>query len=226
MLGFAVQKGYMPIGLEAIEQAIRLNGQAVKMNLDAFLWGRRTAHAQERQQLLLREMNHRVKNLFAVTSSIINLNARSAASVADLATSVTNRLNALSQAHSLTMVVNEAAETSVESGVTLHSLAEAILFPYDQGARSRLSIIGDDVAIAAKSITPLALLLHEFATNAAKYGSLSNEDGRVDITCTLDDRTVEIVWRETHESRKAASALSALRKASGAFSYGRLSMPL
>ncbi|QIG46986.1 PAS domain S-box protein [Nordella sp. HKS 07] len=155
-------------------------------------------HARERQQLLLREMNHRVKNLFAVTSSIINLNARSAASVADLATSVTNRLNALSRAHSLTMVVNEAAESSVESGVTLHGLAEAILFPYDQGARSRLSIVGDDLAIAAKSITPLALLLHEFATNAAKYGSLSNEDGRVDITCRLDDQTAEIVWRETH----------------------------
>lgn len=155
-------------------------------------------HAQERQQLLLREMNHRVKNLFAVTSSIINLNARSAASAADLAASVTHRLNALSRAHSLTMVANEAAENAVEGGVTLHSLAEAILFPYDQGARSRLSISGADLVIAAKSITPLALLLHEFATNAAKYGSPSNDDGRVDISCVLDDQRVEIVWRETH----------------------------
>lgn len=160
-------------------------------------------HAQERQQLLLREMNHRVKNLFAVTSSIINLNARSAASVSDLAASVTNRLNALSRAHALTMVVSEAAETSGEGGVTLHSLAEAILFPYDQGARPRLSITGDDLAIAANSITPLALLLHEFATNAAKYGSLSNESGSVDIRCRLDDHNVAIVWRETHGPQRA-----------------------
>lgn len=152
--------------------------------------------AQERQQLLLREMNHRVKNLFAVTSSIINLNARSAASAADLAASVTNRLNALSRAHSLTMAGNEVSETTDDSGATLHSLAQAILVPYDQGENSRISISGADMIVAAKSITPLALLLHEFATNAAKYGSLSNEAGHVEITFALDHRQVEIVWRE------------------------------
>ena len=153
--------------------------------------------AQERQHLLLREMNHRVKNLFAVTSSIINLNARSAGSVAELATAVTSRLNALSRAHSLTMVVNEAAEQADDIGVTLHSLTEAILSPYDRGGASRISIAGADLSIAAKSITPVALLLHEFATNAAKYGSLSNETGRVDIVFAHDDRKAEILWRET-----------------------------
>ncbi len=151
--------------------------------------------ALERQQLLLREMNHRVKNLFAVTSSIINLNARSADSAADLATAVTNRLNALSRAHSLTMVVNEAVENANDMGVTLHGLAEAILSPYE--GRSRIVIAGDDLAITGKSITPVALLLHEFATNAAKYGSLSNETGRVDIVFSFDGEKVEILWRET-----------------------------
>ena len=153
--------------------------------------------ALERQQLLLREMNHRVKNLFAVTSSIINLNARSAGSAADLATAVTNRLNALSRAHSLTMAVNEAAENANDMGVTLHGLAQAILSPYDQGSPSRIAITGDDLAITGKSITPVALLLHEFATNAAKYGGLSNETGRVDITFALDVLKVGILWRET-----------------------------
>jgi PAS domain S-box-containing protein len=153
--------------------------------------------ALERQQLLLREMNHRVKNLFAVTSSIINLNARSASSAADLATAVTNRLNALSRAHSLTMVVNEAAENANDMGVTLQSLADAILSPYDRGGPARIAISGDDLTIAAKSITPVALLLHEFATNAAKYGSLSNETGRLDIAVALDGEKVEILWRET-----------------------------
>lgn len=151
--------------------------------------------ALERQQLLLREMNHRVKNLFAVTSSIINLNARTAGSAADLATAVTNRLNALARAHSLTMVVNEASENANDVGVTLHGLAEAILSPYE--GRSRIGIAGDDLAITGKSITPVALLLHEFATNAAKYGSLSNETGRVDIVFALADGKVEILWRET-----------------------------
>lgn len=161
--------------------------------------------AQERQQLLLREMNHRVKNVFAVTSSIINLNARSATSAADLAASVTNRLNALSRAHSLTMVGNEVSETTDDSGATLHSLAHAILVPYDQGETSRISISGADMVIAAKSITPLALLLHEFATNAAKYGSLSNETGRVDIVFAMDDRQMEILWRETNGPQPSVS---------------------
>lgn len=162
--------------------------------------------ALERQQLLLREMNHRVKNLFAVTSSIINLNARSATSAADLATAVTNRLNALSRAHSLTMVANEAAENTDDMGVTLHGLAEAILSPYDRGGSPRIAIAGDDLAIAAKSITPVALLLHEFATNAAKYGSLSNETGHVDVVFTLDGEKVEILWRETGGSAPPADS--------------------
>lgn len=161
--------------------------------------------SQERQQLLLREMNHRVKNVFAVTSSIISLNARSAASAADLAASVTNRLNALSRAHSLTMAGNEVSEMTGDSGATLHSLAQAILVPYGQGENSRIAISGTDMAIAAQSITPLALLLHEFATNAAKYGSLSNEAGRVDIAFAADDRQVEIVWRETGGPRSPVS---------------------
>ena len=63
--------------------------------------------------------------------------------------------------------------------------------------RSRIAIAGDDLAITGKSITPVALLLHEFATNAAKYGSLSNETGRVDIVFAFDGEKVEILWRET-----------------------------
>lgn len=161
--------------------------------------------AQERQQLLLREMNHRVKNLFAVTSSIINLNSRSASSAPELAAAVTSRLNALSRAHSLTMVVSEAAEYADDIGVTLHGLAEAILSPYDQGSgASRVAVAGDDLALAANSITPVALLLHEFATNAAKYGSLSSETGRVEIVFAADGQKVEMLWRESKGPPPAA----------------------
>lgn len=156
--------------------------------------------AQERQQLLLREMNHRVKNLFAVTSSIVNLNARTATSPHELAAAVTSRLKALGRAHALTMGSANAAE---ESKPTLHSLAEAILGPYDQGATKRVSISGADFQLDAKSITPLALLLHEFATNASKYGSLSHPAGRVNLDFTESGEELQVLWREIGGPRPA-----------------------
>ena len=148
--------------------------------------------AQERQQLLLREMNHRVKNLFAVTSSLINLSSRSAASAEELAASVTERLNALGRAHTLTM----GGGGGGDHRTTLHNLTRAILAPYDSEDSSRIAISGDDLDLETRAITPLALLLHEFATNAAKYGSLSNSAGRTDIDFRVGSEVVNIVWSE------------------------------
>ncbi|WP_119271504.1 PAS domain S-box protein [Taklimakanibacter deserti] len=155
--------------------------------------------AHERQQLLLREMNHRVKNLFAVTSSLISLNSRSATSVRELAASVTERLTALGRAHALTMSGGEAGEHSA----SLHSLTEALLAPYNEREKPRVSISGDDMRLAAKAITPMALLLHEFATNAAKYGALSNDAGRVEIGFSVEGDVVKVVWSETGVSQPA-----------------------
>ncbi|MGE0005415.1 MAG: PAS domain S-box protein [Parvibaculaceae bacterium] len=157
--------------------------------------------AQERQQLLLREMNHRIKNLFAVTSSLINLSSRSAASARELAASATERLNALGRAHALTMVGGEAGG----AGTTLHSLTRAILAPYDEQGRSRIFISGDDLGLASRAITPMALLLHEFATNAAKYGGLSNDGGRVEIDFARQGEAVRVVWSEIGAPLPAAS---------------------
>lgn len=147
--------------------------------------------ARERQELLLREMNHRVKNLFAVTSSIINLNSRTAPSAEALASSLTNRLGALARAHGLTM-----AGGAGTAKATLHTLAQVILGPYDRGDSSRISLVGEDVEIDGKAVTPMALLLHEFATNAAKYGSLASEGGRLEITSSCAGGEVEIIWAE------------------------------
>jgi len=149
--------------------------------------------AQERQELLLREMNHRVKNLFAVTSSIVNMNARTTESAQVLAASVTDKLATLGRAHALTM-----ATANLESqSAAAHDLAQAILGLYDQPAKQRVFISGSNPKIAAKSITPFALLLHEFATNASKYGSLAHEQGKVELTFALMPDGVEVLWRET-----------------------------
>jgi PAS domain S-box-containing protein len=87
--------------------------------------------ALEKQQLLLREMKHRIKNLFAVASSIVNVSARSAASPAALACAVSDRLNALARAHSLTLSRAVADEAFDQPATTMHALVRAILSPYD-----------------------------------------------------------------------------------------------
>jgi PAS domain S-box-containing protein len=158
--------------------------------------------ARERQQLLLREMNHRVKNLFSVTSSIVSVKARTAASAQELAAAVIERLDALGRAHALTMAGDRP---QADHRTTLHELTRAILAPYD-GKRSRLSISGDDLGIDDKAVTPIALLFHEFATNAAKYGSLSNDTGRVALSFALHDDVVKILWSEIDGPQVSATS--------------------
>ncbi|MDP8996944.1 MAG: PAS domain S-box protein [Pseudomonadota bacterium] len=148
--------------------------------------------ARERQELLLREMNHRVKNLFSVTTSIVNLNARTASTVSELAESVTKRLGALGRSHSLTM-----ANYMQSADSKFFELANAVLLPYESAGKARISLRGADFTVAGRLVTPISLLLHELATNAAKYGSLSNEVGQLNIEAASSDDKVEIIWTET-----------------------------
>ncbi|WP_245477607.1 PAS domain S-box protein [Mesorhizobium sp. M5C.F.Cr.IN.023.01.1.1] len=156
--------------------------------------------AQEKQQLLLSEMGHRIKNLFAVASSIVNVSARSAASPAALASAVSDRLNALARAHSLTLFRAAADGAVNQPATTMHALVRTILSPYDNSndnnPKSRLTIDGPDVPVSGNAITPIALLLYEFATNAAKYGSLSTPDGSIDIKCAEEGGRFVLTWHE------------------------------
>jgi PAS domain S-box-containing protein len=152
--------------------------------------------AQEQRELLLREMDHRVKNLFAIASTIVNLSASAAETPAALASIVSDRLGALARAHALTMLPSTGHPLQVATG--LHALIAAILAPYRHGAdgHSRVVINGIDMPVPSATITPLSLLLNEFATNAAKYGSLSAAAGSVEIACSIRDGAVLIRWRE------------------------------
>jgi len=152
--------------------------------------------ARERQQLLLREMNHRVKNLFAVTSSILSLSARRADSPSALVASVIDRLNALARAHALTMAGQEESHLMHDQTVSLHSLVHSIVSPHNEKGAERISVSGDDPQVVGRAVTPIALLLHEFATNAAKYGSLSQPEGLVEIVAIGTNGMIEITWRE------------------------------
>lgn len=149
--------------------------------------------AQERQDLLLREMDHRIKNLFALAVSVVRLSGRSAGSVKELTGSACERLSALARAHALTLSYGDAPKPT-----TMHSLIHSIIAPHEERADSgvaRFAIVGCDFAISGAAVSSLALLLHELATNSAKHGALSAQGGRIEIHCE-EGETVAITWTE------------------------------
>ncbi|MEZ2221774.1 PAS domain S-box protein [Rhizobium sp. RCC_161_2] len=156
--------------------------------------------AEEQQYLLIREMDHRVKNLFSLASSVVSLSARAATTPGELASAVSARLNALARAHALTVPRTSDAASRNEQATTLHALIQTIVAPYDittDSRQSRAIVTGPDIAISGSAVTSFALLLHEFATNAAKYGALSTSGGRVDIACVEDAEHFILTWTES-----------------------------
>jgi PAS domain S-box-containing protein len=185
--------------------------------------------AQEQQKLLLREMSHRLKNLFAVATGVVTLSARYANTPEEMAKTVRDRLDALSRAHDLTRpgLINPAEKSSRET--TLHALARTIFSPYlDSKDFERIVISGPEVPISGSAVTSLALLLHEFATNAAKYGALVSPSGCVRVDWSVDKDELALKWQECggppvegQPEREGFGSLLARRIVSGQF-RGRL----
>jgi PAS domain S-box-containing protein len=150
---------------------------------------------QEQQWLLMGEMRHRVKNLFALASAIVSISGRAAGSAQELLETIQARLSSLARAHELTMPDGVEGALGDAPSISLHALILAILEPY--GAHERIVLAGADPAIGGRPMTHIALLLHELATNAAKYGSLSVAGGHLDLDVRDEDERILLVWRET-----------------------------
>ncbi|MGH6843887.1 MAG: PAS domain S-box protein, partial [Methylocella sp.] len=137
--------------------------------------------AQEQQNLLLREMSHRVKNLFAVASGLVTLSARSARTPADMAQAVRERLGALARAHGLTRPGLVDGDGRPSQDTTLHALVQTIFAPYVDPKRIKghgfYIVTGPSLPVGGNAVTSIALVMHELATNAAKYGALSSPGG-------------------------------------------------
>ena len=155
-----------------------------------------TKRAQERQELLLREMDHRVKNLFTLAISVLSFERPLRDQRPATYRIRGDRLSALARAHALTLSHGPRAPHAARPA-TLHSLIEAITAPHlGEGDSRRFSIVGCDMEISGSSISSLALLLHEFATNSVKYGALSSTAGQIQIHCADRAGTVVITWSE------------------------------
>lgn len=150
--------------------------------------------AEEQRQLLLREMDHRAKNMLALAGGLVNVSARSQSTATGLASAVTARLAALAQAHALVLRSDAEEKAPRKAATTLPALIDAILAPYRDGPN--IEVTCADIPIGPSVITNLALLLHEFATNATKYGSLSAPGGRVSISYADEGTDIVLNWVE------------------------------
>jgi len=147
--------------------------------------------ASESRELLAKELSHRIKNIFAVIAGLVSLTARKHPEAREFADDLTATIRALGRAHDFVRPGDKVM------GGSLRELLEKLFAAYGSGDGARVKVTGDDVAINARTATPLALVFHELATNSAKYGALATGDGTVSLTVSDSDKTVQLVWRET-----------------------------
>lgn len=155
--------------------------------------------ALDEQEMLTREMNHRIQNLFAMTHSLVRMSARHAGSAGELADTLLGRLGALQRAHGLVRR-GFASTQATATGSDLAGLIRDIMKPHEgqPGNESTRCIIrGAPLSCGQRSTTALALVFHELATNAAKYGALSTEAGRVAIEWREEDGNLLLRWVES-----------------------------
>lgn len=142
--------------------------------------------AEERQNLLAREVDHRAKNALALAQSIVRLTR--ADEVKAYVNAVEGRINALARVHTILSL-------SSWQGAELSKLIEEELAPYSLGGQIKLA--GPEVQLLPATAQTLALALHELFTNSAKYGALSVRSGRLAIGWQVEDDHLTLTWDET-----------------------------
>jgi PAS domain S-box-containing protein len=143
-------------------------------------------HAEERLRLLAHEVDHRANNLLAVVQGLVAMSRSETPE--ELKRMITGRVHALARAHQL------LAETRWE-GADLRRLVEEELLAFSLGHDGRVRLSGPELMLPAPVAQSLAMVLHELATNAAKYGALSTDGGTVSVSWRADPR-LQIVWEE------------------------------
>jgi PAS domain S-box-containing protein len=153
---------------------------------------------EERQQLLIHELNHRVKNTLATVQSIASQSLRSAVTADQARADIESRLLALSRAHDV--LTREGWD-----GASLTEIVTQAVEPFRGRAEGRFRIRGADLRLSPRRALALAMALQELATNAVKYGALSNETGEVAIAWGLHGpQLLRLVWTESGGPRVEA----------------------
>ena len=154
--------------------------------------------ASEMAEVELREMGHRFKNVFALISSVIQLSARTATSIPQFAAALRGRVASLAQSHEATIGTSSRIE-SAEMG----ALARAVLAPYRGEGEATVTLDGEAYWLGTSLASTVGLVLHELATNAVKYGALSQRDaghagGAVELSWRgAADGGLDLLWSES-----------------------------
>jgi two-component sensor histidine kinase len=176
--------GKLGAAFDAMAGALQRREAELRAEID------RSRLLQDRQTLMLHELNHRVRNTLATVQAL----ARQGRRDADRGERLEGRILALSQSHDLLWRDDWA-------GASLRSILESALAPFQDGTARRFSLDGPDLALPARYVLALGMAFHELITNAVQYGALATETGRIDLAWTLtedgQDRRLKLVWRES-----------------------------
>lgn len=167
--------------------------------------------AERRIKLLMREVNHRVKNQFAVILSMIREIGKHAGNAREFEARIRERIMALSRSHDLLVGTDWA-------GANLRDLIEENLEPF--GHEDRITLTGPALRLQPAAVQHLGMAFHELGTNSAKYGALSGETGAINIDWTLGPgpegkSQLELVWNETSAERQPEAPAKAVHKGFG-----------
>lgn len=142
------------------------------------------------RELVANELEHRIRNLFALVNGLVMLSVRENAAFAPFADHLQRRLSALHEAHAFI----RAREPVLERAPSIQALVRTVLAPYDDNGR--IAVHGDNAVLQSHLVTPLALIFHELATNSAKYGALACEGGSLSLHFRYAGGRMTLTWVE------------------------------
>lgn len=168
------------IRVTLLEVILRMTDEAVQER----------AKAQEQQELLIAELNHRVRNILNLIKSVINQSQKDAVDIPTFSDIIGGRIGSLAAAH-------DNITRGSWSPASITELIETEAQAYTGGQSDRVTITGEDVLIPPEAYTVVALVIHEMMTNSAKYGSLCDSSGLLDIDLTRrENGDLAIDWTE------------------------------
>lgn len=167
-----------------------LVAESLRISL-TYLMGRVSNHRQQRERLglMVRELNHRVRNILALVSSIISQTRKNTHDIESFVQSLEHRIQALSETHKL-------LSESDWAPIQVHTLFERALQLYRERMQSRIKLSGVDISLPPEIASLVALVVNELASNAVKYGALSNSDGVVELQWQTNSDDFILTWTE------------------------------
>ena len=146
--------------------------------------------AAQRQDVLIAELNHRVRNILNLIRSLVSQSRKDGQSIEQFSAIISQRIDALARAHDQ-VTQHDWSPSSLRALIATEAQA------YVDGSADRIRVEGPDALIAPKAFTTIALVIHELTTNSCKYGALSTEGGHVAVEIQQDDDgALRLAWRE------------------------------